>query len=150
MAYNLEQYVGIPFKDHGRTREGCDCWGLVRLVYREQLGIELPDLGDGYSDAYARGEVDATVNGATGENWNIDVTNEPRRALDVLTFMRGGIETHVGRWVENGVMLHIVAGTCAAFERYDTVKWKRRFSRALRHVETERAAPKDGLEELKG
>ena len=135
MQYDLTQYLGIPFRDHGRDRDGCDCWGLVRLVYSEQLGIELPDLGDGYSDAYARGEVNSTVNGATDENWNVDVTDEPRRPFDVLTFTRGGIETHVGLWIEDGVMLHIVDGTCAAFERYDTVKWKRRFSRALRHVE---------------
>lgn len=132
---NLRKYIGIPFKDHGRDRDGCDCWGLVRLVYKEELGIELPDLGDNYSDAYERGEVNATVNGATVQNWNIDVTKDIRKPLDVLTFTRGGIETHVGMYVEEGVMLHIVDGTCAAFERYDTVKWKRRFNRALRHVE---------------
>ena len=135
MQYDLTQYLGIPFRDHGRDRDGCDCWGLVRLVYSEQLGIELPDLGDGYSDAYARGEVNGTVNGATAQDWNVDVTDEPRRPLDVLTFTRGGIETHVGLYVSEGVMLHIVDGTCAAFERYDTAKWRRRFSRAMRHAE---------------
>lgn len=131
----LEQYIGIPFKDHGRDKDGCDCWGLVRLVYKEQLGIELPDLGDTYSDAYARSEVNQTVNGATAQNWNIDVTNEPRKPLDVLTFTRGGIETHVGLYVSEGVMLHVVDGIKTALERYDTVKWKRRFNRALRHIE---------------
>lgn len=40
-------YVGIPFADGGREREqGLDCWGLVRLVFREVRAIELPTYGE--------------------------------------------------------------------------------------------------------
>lgn len=134
MYYDLAQYLGIPFRDHGRDATGCDCWGLVRLVYREQLGITMPDLGDRYSDAYAKGEVSRTAADATAESWNIDVTGQPLRELDVLTFTRAGIETHVGLYAAPGVMLHVMEGMLAAFERFDTVRWRRRFGRALRHV----------------
>lgn len=37
-----DEYVGLPFELGGRTREGLDCWGLVRLVLVEQTGILYP------------------------------------------------------------------------------------------------------------
>jgi hypothetical protein len=37
-------YVGIAWKDGGRTRDGLDCAGLAALWLREQMGIEVGDL----------------------------------------------------------------------------------------------------------
>ena len=39
---SLSNFVGIPHADLGRDRAGCDCYGLLRLVYAEDLGIALP------------------------------------------------------------------------------------------------------------
>lgn len=135
MQYDLQQYIGIPFLDHGRDRAGCDCWGLVRLVYAEQLGItDLPDLGDDYSDAYARGEVSEAIGETTSEEWNYDVTNGIWKPLDVMIFTRGGVEAHVGMYLHPTEMLHVVQGAEATAERYDLVRWKNRLRRVIRHV----------------
>ena len=37
-----EKYVSIQFRQDGRDRAGCDCWGLYRLILLERKGIELP------------------------------------------------------------------------------------------------------------
>lgn len=132
---NLRHYIGIPFEDHGRRHDGCDCYGLVQLVYREQLGITLPDLGDRYSDAYARGEVNEVVTDELAKDWNFDVTTGPWKPLDIMIFSRAGGDHHVGLYIRPGEMLHIVDGAMSAFERYDTAKWKFRLSRVIRHVE---------------
>ncbi len=34
-------YIGIPYSDRGHSHAGAHCWGLVWLVYRERLGIDL-------------------------------------------------------------------------------------------------------------
>ena len=40
----INDYVGVPYLENGRDRHhGWDCWGLVLAVYRDRLGIELPD-----------------------------------------------------------------------------------------------------------
>jgi len=39
----INDYVGVPYVVNGRDRNGWDCWGLVLAVYRDRLGVELPD-----------------------------------------------------------------------------------------------------------
>lgn len=50
-------YVGIPYADHRSDRSGCDCWGLVRLVYRERAGVVLPAYAGDYGDEADTGGV---------------------------------------------------------------------------------------------
>lgn len=38
-----EKYTSIPFVDGGRTLKGCDCFGLLKLVYENELNIIVPD-----------------------------------------------------------------------------------------------------------
>ena len=39
----LSRFIGIPFKVGGEDFEGCDCWGLVKLYFKQVLDIDIPD-----------------------------------------------------------------------------------------------------------
>ena len=129
---DIRKYIGIPFKDGGRDFSGLDCWGLVRLVWHEERGILMPDMGDEYSSAFERGDVCGLFGKYTAQDWNVDVTDMPRQMLDVLVFSFGTLELHAGLWVAPGEMLHVMKGMETAVERYDIAKWSKRLSRVLR------------------
>ncbi|QKF72792.1 hypothetical protein AFAEC_0601 [Aliarcobacter faecis] len=39
----IDKFIGIPFVSRGRSFKGCDCYGLVKLYYKEVLNIEIPE-----------------------------------------------------------------------------------------------------------
>lgn len=137
---DLTKYIGIPFKDHGSGFDGCDCYGLVSLLYRTEFGLYLPQVGDLYKDAYARKEVDKAVEYQV-RNWKwcrIVKEGEPLHEFDMLVFRIAGTDHHVGLWIQPGYMLHVVEGCDSGIERYDGVRWKRQFHRVVRHIEYEK------------
>lgn len=49
-SYNMDtlKYLRIPYKHQGRDYKGADCFGLLRIFYLEELGIDLPDYEQDY------------------------------------------------------------------------------------------------------
>lgn len=42
---DIHQWLAVPYKPHGRDMDGCDCWGLVRLVRQQLRGDLLASYG---------------------------------------------------------------------------------------------------------
>lgn len=126
------QYVGLPFADQGRDRNGLDCWGLVRLAYREQLDIHLLSYVDDYVGADERAEVAGLIcQEAAAGPWMKVAKPHP---MDVLLFRRGRYDSHVGIKVARSRMLHMAQGEQARIEDYTSAKWGKRFVGGYRHV----------------
>ena len=43
MRIDISKYLGIPYKHLGSDWTGINCYGLVRLFYKKELGISIPD-----------------------------------------------------------------------------------------------------------
>lgn len=49
MSYDLQSWVGVPFRYRGCDRRGCDCAGLILGILKE-AGEDLGDLASDYSN----------------------------------------------------------------------------------------------------
>lgn len=128
-----DRFIGLPYLPFGRDRAGCDCWGLAKVVYQDELAISLPDYL-GYSSIEEHAELAAVIAGATTSALWLPVDGAPE-AFDIAVFRRGHLETHVGIVVRPGLMLHIARDDCAKLETYRTGPWSHRLTGHFRHRE---------------
>ena len=111
----MDTLIGIPWSSDGHDVSGCSCWGLVRLFYRTELGIELPDLAEGDKMQHAWRPVDTVTRG------------------DVLLFRRGPYDRHVAVAMDNATMLHVDQDKCSCIENYRGPLWSHRLLKIYRH-----------------
>lgn len=129
-------YVGIPYNRIGASREGANCWTLVALVYREQLGIVLPSYLDDYVSMEESAEISGLVGAERGKPVWVQLHGASPDAFDIVLFRRGRVDAHVGVVVEPGLMLHVTGDEQSKIERYETPVWGRRLIGAFRHIHT--------------
>ena len=116
------KYVGIPFESKGRTKEGADCYGLVRIVLEENFNMKLPLL-NGYSDALNGKETSAYISENTpllsGEE-----LSDPQVGCVVVLSTSQGLSGHVGVIVDKNMILHTTKENGAVIERIDSNRIK--------------------------
>jgi cell wall-associated NlpC family hydrolase len=103
------KYLGIPFVELGRDRSGWDCWGLVRTVYAEELGILLPEWSS-HKSSFDNAEIEREIQDAHAYFSKIPQP-EP---MSIAWFSSRSIYAHVGIVIDAQRMLHCTAGkdTC--------------------------------------
>lgn len=129
----FDRYLLIPFRSQGRDHSGCDCWGLLRLIYQEALGIELTSFED--TPATSLRDVVRLVARHKGEWVKVDA---PRR-FDALVMASVGRETpgmaaHVGMAVDGQRFIHTERLNGPRISRFDDPFSVRRIMEIRRHV----------------
>lgn len=130
----IQKYMNIPFKDCGRDFDGCDCGGLVWLIYKNELDIELPKWNDLYSTTqYSNSsEIEKVMSSMLGANGK-EVPISRIQPFDVLSIRIGRAEMHVGTAIDKERFIHICEGDKVTCERINSMKWKNRITGAFRH-----------------
>ena len=128
---DFNQYIGIPFKSKGRTREGLDCWGLIRLLYLEQFQIELPS----YVDDYLSASDFKTAGKLIEDNLHRWIKIDPsiRTLGDVIVLRIYGQPIHMGMLINDQQMIHVFKNIDTCVQRIYTSIWKQRIHGIYRH-----------------
>lgn len=115
------KYVGIPFKANGRDETGLDCWGLARLIYKNEFNIQLPSFESDYTldDDFRIQELVAQYK----EGWS---QKETPSSGDLILFRILGEEQHVGVVIDSTYFIHVRENSDTAVERLDSPKWQKR------------------------
>lgn len=132
----VQSYLDIPFRDNGRDRTGVDCYGLVRLVYHDRLGIDLPSYAEQYETANDTKEILRLIQGSVGSSWH-EVPMTDAQPYDGVMFRIAGQPTHCGVVVNPPWFLHTIKRLHGKpgktwCERWDALLWRRRVLGAVR------------------
>ena len=130
-------YIGLPFKTHGRTRDGLDCWGLARLIYAEQFGIDLPSLVEVYDDTLVGNavQIGTEIRARAGTAW-VEVAAGSEREGDIVVVIVRGEPMHIGVVVGSQKMVHIEDGLIGCvIADYTGVHFRKKIWGFYRHVD---------------
>lgn len=123
-------YIGIPYLDKGRDKEGLDCWGLVRLVYSNEFNIDLPSFADQYTHENVPGIAELIA--MHQEGWvKVDIP----KSGDTVLMKSFGEEAHIGVVTLPGFFLHVRAGNTSIVESLESTQWKKRIIGIYRYKE---------------
>jgi cell wall-associated NlpC family hydrolase len=138
------RYIGIPFARRGYSREGLNCWGLVRLIMMEQAGVVLPTYLERYetmdrrewphiSSEMEKDLPEWTLVAAKADNGLL--YHRPPHMFDVVLMSVNGRPLHVGIVVAKGAMIHVEEGISSMKESYTEGAWRHRVLGLYRHRE---------------
>lgn len=125
-AVDWNKYIRIPFKEKGRDFSGCDCWGLVRLIMKEECGIELPSYLECYNSTEEREILSKTIQ-QEREAWdcfNYAPDNDVSQPFDVVILNLVGLPVHCGLVTSKGNMIHCAKDINTVRENYTGLRWK--------------------------
>ena len=121
----MDEFIGIPFKDRGRTEDSLDCWGLVMIFYKKKLNINLPDFPISANDPLS--VINAMGVSIDKGEW---VKTEKTKfgsvvAMSLYPKALNSIN-HVGIYVGEDRFLHSIMDQRSALCRISDAYWSRR------------------------
>lgn len=120
----MTQYIGKPFKDHGRGPDGYDCIGLVLQIYKDN-GIEVPDIWKYDKSTGRKAMKNFLLSVAAAETAETGWVKTEKEPLAMVVFKVGGI-LHAGVMLDDEKFIHALEGTAVCMESLNNPIWANR------------------------
>ena len=127
----FDKYIGLKYKNLGRSFDGVDCFGLICLIYAEERNTILPDFTElRYSQDWYKEENHILDNIWT--DWK--EINSQYKIYDGLLFYNSSqkiVVNHIGIYIGNDKFLHIQENQTSMISRLDKF-WTSKLYKGLR------------------
>ena len=127
---NTEAYLRIQYRDKARSETEGDCWQLVWLIYRDELGIRLPTHD---TVSLHTTDIDALSDYIDTRLSDDFEPVDAVQAYDLIVLYQGIHPTHIACAVDDTDMIHLLAGRNVAIEPIFGRRWGNRIYRIYRH-----------------
>lgn len=115
------KYIHIPFKEKGRSIEGCDCYGLGKIIYEQELNLILPSFDNLYEHTCDKNTVSKTIENVHRKLFKNVNSPEP---FDFIILNVFGLPMHIGIVTKSNYMIHCIKGIGVSHEKYTSLRWK--------------------------
>lgn len=125
---DMAQFIGIKYKSKGQTFNGCDCYGICKLMAFILEGTVLPSYF--YNDSDNVEEAKVAMEGR--HDW-IPLDEPEDNCIVVINI--AGEPIHCGYVINarNGEFIHALRGCNSSKENFKRAKWKHRIEGFYRY-----------------
>ena len=136
---NFGKYINIPYRNKGRDFNGVDCFGLIWLIYKSELEIDLPDFTElnYHKNWYEEKEEFILDNFRKYEGIKWKKVDKPYKLFDALIFYNrceGVIANHIGLFIGGNKFLHVNEKNSSQVDRLNRY-WGKRLYNTVRLID---------------
>lgn len=125
---NIDDLLGIPFKIHGRDKNGLDCYGLA-IEVSKRFGHKLVDMFYDYNSANNLQDLNDNTYNITHSS-GLEKTEQPNMSDVLLFFDSKNRTTHIGIYLSDDNFIHCdgdgvhISKLSSYFRRWSAYKWQ--------------------------